>query len=95
MKKTLEEIKKELDKPIYREFNLVREDLDEDKREIPLAFSSELPYERYFGMEIINKIAGLKETTDGSFRAELTGRGSRSTQISAPVAPIRSASKRE
>ena len=54
MKKTIEEIKAELNKPIYREFNLVREDLDEDKREIPLAFSSESPYERYFGLEVLD-----------------------------------------
>lgn len=41
-------------KPGYRFFQLDRAQLDEENRTVPLAFSSEAPYERYFGTEILD-----------------------------------------
>ena len=39
---------------LYRTFGLKKRDIDEEKRTVPLAFSSEEPFERWFGMEILS-----------------------------------------
>lgn len=41
-------------KPLYRSLDLAREHINEDDRTIELSFSSEQPYERYFGDEILS-----------------------------------------
>jgi hypothetical protein len=58
-------------KLFYREFNLVRDVLDEDEREIRLTFSSEAPVMRWFGEEILlhgkNNVSLERLRTVGSF----------------------------
>lgn len=44
--------------PQRRTFTLVREGIDEAARTVPLAFSSEEPYERWFGIEILGHAPG-------------------------------------
>lgn len=39
---------------LYRSISLSRESVDESARTVPLAFSSEEPYERWFGIEILD-----------------------------------------
>ena len=43
---------------LYRDFTLTRADIDEEKRTVPLAFSSESPVERWFGDEILSHEKG-------------------------------------
>lgn len=38
----------------YRTFDIDQRKIDEEKRTVPVAFSSEEPYERYFGIEILS-----------------------------------------
>lgn len=42
------------DKPLFRDFKIDSSAADTESRVIELAFSSELPYERWFGMEILD-----------------------------------------
>ncbi|OWW18415.1 phage major capsid protein [Noviherbaspirillum denitrificans] len=39
---------------LYRDFSLQRDGVDQEARTVPVAFSSEEPYERYFGTEILD-----------------------------------------
>ena len=43
---------------LYRDFGIERAAVDKDKRTVALSFSSETPYERYFGMEILDHSEG-------------------------------------
>ena len=43
---------------LFREFTVARAGIDEDARTVPLAFSSEMPVERWFGTEILSHDAG-------------------------------------
>jgi HK97 family phage major capsid protein len=42
----------------YRHFDVRGDSINEDARTVELSFSSELPYERYFGMEVLGHDAG-------------------------------------
>jgi HK97 family phage major capsid protein len=50
--KTVTETKKT--GPQYRFFSVRKDSIDVEKRTVPLAFSSETPYERWFGIEILD-----------------------------------------
>ncbi len=50
--KTVTETKKT--GPQYRFFSVRKDSIDVEKRTVPLAFSSETPYERWFGVEILD-----------------------------------------
>lgn len=39
----------------YRTFQVRKEEIDEKARTVPLSFSSELPVERWWGMEILGR----------------------------------------
>jgi HK97 family phage major capsid protein len=39
---------------VYRSFDVIKAAIDEEKRTVPLAFSSEDPYPRWFGIEILD-----------------------------------------
>lgn len=43
-----------MNETLYREFKIQRDQIDEDARTVELSFSSEEPYERYFGTEILD-----------------------------------------
>lgn len=43
---------------LYRQFQVKSEDIDSDKRTVRLSFSSEEPYQRYFGYEILGHEKG-------------------------------------
>jgi len=48
-------LKKELDqKPLERSFKVTERMIDEDQRTVEIAFSSEEPYERWFGSEVLD-----------------------------------------
>lgn len=44
--------------PLFRSFELNRAEIDQEKRMVPLSFSSEEPVERWFGMEILDHVKG-------------------------------------
>ena len=39
---------------LTRSFNLDRDAIDEDSRTVNLSFSSDMPVERWFGMEVLD-----------------------------------------
>ena len=49
---------------MYRSFEIDQRGIDEEKRTVPVAFSSETPYKRYFGTEILDH---KKSSVDLSF----------------------------
>jgi len=58
MNKTSQAIRDFKTKKQFRDFKFDRAHVDEDARTVALAFSSEEPYERYFGVEILDHDAG-------------------------------------
>jgi hypothetical protein len=56
-----------MNKLFYRFFELERAALDEEKRELTLSFSSEMPVERWFGAEVL--LHGEKNVELGRLRA--------------------------
>jgi HK97 family phage major capsid protein len=46
------------DSMLYREFKITKKNIDEEKRTVDLSFSSEEPYERWFGFEILGHKPG-------------------------------------
>lgn len=63
------DIKKAITTPFYREFTISTAAMSEDSRSIELAFSSEAPYERYYGIEILDHSTGainLERLNDGA-----------------------------
>jgi len=60
MEKSIQELILRLnsDAPLTREFTVVREGIDEEKRTVEIAFSSEEPYRRWFGDEILGHADG-------------------------------------
>ena len=65
----------------YRSFNLDRATANEEDRTVELAFSSEDPYERYFGIEILDHGAGMDMSLISSGSAPLLKDHWRSEQI--------------
>lgn len=55
---TKKQLKEITGKKIYRSFALNRESVNEEERTVEIAFSSEDPYERWFGVEILSHEAG-------------------------------------
>lgn len=45
---------KDIDQKLFRNLTFTRESVNAEARTVSLAFSSEVPYERYFGMEILD-----------------------------------------
>lgn len=79
MKKNLSDVKKEV---LQRSFELVRESVNEEERTVDLAFSSEEPYERWFGNEVLgHKKKEVRMDFMGSGRAPLLLDHSFRTQI--------------
>lgn len=46
--------KKQMEKPLERSFTIKKRGIDEEARTVEIAFSSEEPYERAFGVEVLN-----------------------------------------
>ena len=54
MSKELSTREKALNQEYFRDLTFTRNNVDEEKRTVELSFSSEEPYERWFGMEILD-----------------------------------------
>lgn len=58
MKIEIKELREKLGKTQYRSLTFDRDGIDEEARTVPIAFSSEEPYERWYGMEILSHAKG-------------------------------------
>jgi len=66
----------------FRSANVVREDIDEEKRTVTLSFSSETPVDQYFGVEILDHSKGAVDMSFlNSGRAPLLKDHNRSNQV--------------